>query len=325
MKISIVIPVYNVEKYIERCLRSVISQTYKGPMECIVVDDCGNDQSVEIARRVIEEYEGDIEFRIVSHEKNKGLSGARNTGTRIATGDYVYYIDSDDEITADCIELLSNEALKHEGVDAVQGATVTLPDDDEFYSVKRYEGVEYIDDNGWIRREFMRINDCLPVNAWNKLIRRAFIVDNRLYFREGIIHEDQHWMYFATKKMVDIAFVQQVTYRHYRNGESIMKSSGEAKSNKHWGLILEDVMDDLRGESEGEEKSLALWKYGVILVSRYSDTDVYRDIYAKYMGMMVALGDCWAVTFLRMWHKLNVPFTRVLVRRYLKTLSKRYE
>ena len=324
MKISVIIPVYNVEQYIERCLKSVMAQTYKGDIECIVVDDCGNDRSIAIAKDVIAGYSGDIDFRIIHHEKNKGLSGARNTGIGLAVGDYVYYLDSDDDIVPECIELLVEKAQMHDGVDVVQGATLTLPDDDAFYSIKRYSSEGYVDDNAWIRHEFYRINEGLPVNAWNKLIRRDFIVDNQLYFREGVIHEDQHWMYFATKKMSTIAFVQEVTYRHYRNEESIMKSSGEEKSNRNWGLILEDVINDLHKEKESEVKNLALCKYGVILVSRYSDTDIYRDVYEKYLSMVIESGDCWAVNILKFWHSINVAPTRVLARRYLKTLAKNY-
>ena len=69
-KISIIIPVYNVEPYIDECLHSVMRQTYKGPMECLVVDDCGTDKSMDVAERLIAEYDGTIEFRVFRHEKN---------------------------------------------------------------------------------------------------------------------------------------------------------------------------------------------------------------------------------------------------------------
>lgn len=92
-KISIIIPVYNVAEYITECLQSVIRQTYQGEIECIIVEDCGTDNSIAVAERLIAEYRGSIEFRILHHERNRGLSAARNTGTDAATGDYIYYLD----------------------------------------------------------------------------------------------------------------------------------------------------------------------------------------------------------------------------------------
>ena len=103
MKISIIVPVYNVEQYIKECFGSISTQTYKGEMECIFVDDCGQDNSVTMLNNLIKDYQGLIKFRIIHHDHNKGLSGARNTGILHATGDYLYFIDSDDTITPDCI------------------------------------------------------------------------------------------------------------------------------------------------------------------------------------------------------------------------------
>ena len=105
-KVSIIIPVYNVELYIAECLQSVMNQTYQGQLECIVVDDCGTDRSMEIVARMIAGYDGPIEFRVLHHEKNMGLSCARNTGIDAVTGDYVFFLDSDDWISYDCIDYL---------------------------------------------------------------------------------------------------------------------------------------------------------------------------------------------------------------------------
>ena len=103
MKVSIIIPIYNVEPYIERCLQSVVSQTYPY-FECILIDDCGNDRSMPFAEQFIQNYSGEIHFRILRHENNCGLSSARNTGMKAANGDYIYFMDSDDAITPECIE-----------------------------------------------------------------------------------------------------------------------------------------------------------------------------------------------------------------------------
>ena len=104
MKISIVIPVYNVSNYIERCLRSVINQIYNGEIECIIVDDASPDNSINICESIIKQYNGNIHFHIIHHKTNMGLSSARNTGTKNATGQFIFYLDSDDFISPNCIE-----------------------------------------------------------------------------------------------------------------------------------------------------------------------------------------------------------------------------
>lgn len=90
MKVSVIIPVYNVSKYIERCLLSVLNQTWED-LEIILVDDCTPDNSMELAATVIASHSRGNEVRSLVHDENKGLSAARNTGIRDATGDYVYF------------------------------------------------------------------------------------------------------------------------------------------------------------------------------------------------------------------------------------------
>ena len=121
MKISIIVPVYNVEQYIKECFDSISAQTYKGEIECIFVDDCGQDKSVEILEKMIACYQGGISFSIIHHDHNKGLSGARNTGIRNASGDYLYFLDSDDYLLPKSIELLANIVRQNPNVQVVQG------------------------------------------------------------------------------------------------------------------------------------------------------------------------------------------------------------
>ena len=120
MKVSVLIPVYNVAPYIERCLQSVVDQTYTD-IECILVDDCGSDNSIELAQNFINNYKGNIKFSILHHDKNKGQSAARNTALKYAKGEYVYFLDSDDAITSDCIEILMSLATKYPNAVFAQG------------------------------------------------------------------------------------------------------------------------------------------------------------------------------------------------------------
>lgn len=97
-RVSIIIPIYNVEPYILECLQSVDKQTIGDDIECILVDDCGTDNSVLVAEDFIKSYNGRVHFTLIHHQKNGGLSAARNTGIHAAHGEYLYFLDSDDTI-----------------------------------------------------------------------------------------------------------------------------------------------------------------------------------------------------------------------------------
>ena len=218
MKISIIVPVYNVEQYIKECFGSIAAQTYKGEIECIFVDDCGQDKSVDILEELIADYHGCISFSIIHHEHNKGLSGARNTGIKNATGDYLYFLDSDDTITPDCIEKLAALAEKYPGVEVVQGSADTA---NEWLQLKRYQVPEYSNSFRWIRKTLLR-RSVIPMTAWNKLLKRDFIFKYQLFFVEGMVHEDEVFNFMLAKHVQNMAFCLKQTYIYKENVNGIM-------------------------------------------------------------------------------------------------------
>lgn len=111
MRISIIIPVYNVEPYVEKCILSVLRQNYSN-LEVVIVDDKTPDESMKKIEGVLKEHSNThIDFKIIHHEINKGLSEARNSGIREATGEYVTFFDPDDQLTDNCISTLATEAI----------------------------------------------------------------------------------------------------------------------------------------------------------------------------------------------------------------------
>ena len=109
-------------------MMSVIKQTYNH-FECILVDDASSDDSIDKCEQMIAKYKGPIQFRILHHEHNRGLSAARNTGTDAAKGDYVLYIDSDDLISNDCVEKLMAPLLKDNDIEIVMGEHLRFSED----------------------------------------------------------------------------------------------------------------------------------------------------------------------------------------------------
>lgn len=251
MKISIVIPVYNVAPYIGDCIRSVIRQTWQGPLECIFVDDCGTDQSMEIVHRMIEDYHGDlrqtqqsIEFKIVRHTENRGLSAARNTGMDASTGDYVYFLDSDDEMTPDCIEALASPIAQTRPAEGAVPESVEEPGRpiDMTIGECRIEG-------GSLPGVALKLSDGTVLQgpevlhayrqeAWymmsvNKLYRLNFLKENGLKFREGIIFEDELWSFQIACTARKMVVVGRETYVYkLREGSITVNSRQDIRESK---------------------------------------------------------------------------------------------
>lgn len=214
-KISIVVPLYNVEAYIVDCLQSVARQTYGGAMECIIVDDRGTDNSLALVNQFIADYKGAISFQVFRHNQNRGLSAARNTGLNAATGDYVYFLDSDDWLSCDCIHVLAKPLEKGQ-YDMVVGAFQIEGEDWGVPKLLLEEG-EYRE--SVILEEYC--NRRFYMMACNKLCNKSFLLQSGLYFKEGIIHEDDLWSFVAATKMSSMYVVQQKTYHYLLRNESL--------------------------------------------------------------------------------------------------------
>ena len=252
MDISIIIPVYNVEKYVLSCLESVDRQIFKGKMECIIVDDCGSDMSMTIVNAFVENNEKNI-FKIIHHNQNKGLSAARNTGVKEAKGHYLFFLDSDDEITPTCIEDLWNLVVKYPNVDLVQGSYIEKPS----YICKQYQFQEYSNDTILVKSTLLNY-DINPITAQNRLVRRDIVVRNQLFFKEGIIHEDNHWTFFLAKYVETMAVCSIPTYLHRYNPNSITHNRNISKEISSYKVIIEEFCCNIDELLIGCQKELIL-------------------------------------------------------------------
>jgi len=281
MKVSVIVPVYNVSKYIERCVDSMINQTYED-IECIFVDDCSSDNSVEIIAQKIAMYAGLITFEIIHHKQNKGSSGARNTGIEASTGDYLFFLDSDDEISNNCIELLVDLALRYPDVDIVQGSSNVIDRRhlNRMYLLKK-SLPEFTKDHVWLKTNVLK-RVLIPVTPWNKLINRNFTITNNLYFQEGIICEDELWTYFVAKCIKAIAFCKIPIYQHYINEGSVM-TSNPSKRISSWLIIINSYINNIDPDlSRFQRKVILEGSFGnlVRIIKGYPQISI-DDILAK--------------------------------------------
>lgn len=238
MLVSIIIPIYNVAPYVEKCIRSVMTQTYR-KLEVIIVDDCGTDNSMEIVKALIGAYDkDDIRFHILHHDKNKGPGAARNTGIDIATGKYVFFLDSDDFIIPICIEFLVKYAMHYPEVDMVQGGYFSNTSKAIEWTRSPHlfpKGVEYMQNPAECRK-LLQQKKHLPM-VHNRLIRRSFIIDNKLYNEDHISGDDNLWTFFAGRYIKDIAFCNIPLYgRIYRPGSIV--TSGNLDAIAHGTAVL---------------------------------------------------------------------------------------
>lgn len=254
-KISIIIPIYNVAPYIEKCLDSVVNQTMTEGIECILVDDCGTDNSIEIADHYIKDYDGDIMFSIVHRKSNGGLSAARNTGICNATGEYLYFLDSDDEITSNCMELMYGLIKKYGSIDLVQGSFYET--EKELKSISRYDFPEFSRDRKQIKSFLLKYEGDI-VGAQSRLIRREFLYKYNLMFKEGIIHEDNYWTFFLAKHVKTMAFCPKPTYYHRFNPNSITNARNIDKEYKAYHTIITDFSSSIDSFLPGRQKELIL-------------------------------------------------------------------
>lgn len=289
ISVSIIIPLYNVEPYITDCLQSVMRQSYSGPIECVLVDDCGTDKSMEVAEKLISEYGGPINFRILHHEHNRGLSAARNTGTNAAKGDYVYYLDSDDAISPDCILLMVEEVNRHPKVEVVQGAIESIPYR-EFYDLKLYEQSHYIESNDWVRYHSYKFGERLPVNATNKLLKKSFLVENALSFKEGLINEDELWSFVMYRRVKFLAVISEKTYIRYIRPRSIMSTLTDQKRASNGLVILSEALRTVDKPFRDLQIFKCLFFYIHYVFPYAMDRSGVKHLYFRFLYRLLQIG-----------------------------------
>ena len=210
--ISVIVPIYNVEDYLNRCVDSIINQTYKN-LEIILVDDGSPDNCPQMC----DDYaKKDSRIRVV-HKENGGLSDARNAGMKVATGEYVSFIDSDDYISLDFYETLLETIVDNDS-DIVECGVVKFYEDNNFdeynddLKVTNYETVDALD--GLI------IENPFKQHVWNKLYKSSVALD--IPYAVGKLNEDEFWTYQVFGKAKKVTRINKTMYYYFQRNGSIM-------------------------------------------------------------------------------------------------------
>ena len=274
ISISIIIPVYRVSPYIERCLNSVVRQSYNH-FECILIDDASPDDSIAKCESVIAACDGPIRFRILHHEHNRGLSAARNTGIDAATGDYLLFVDSDDVISNDCVEKLMTPLLTDDSIEMVVGEQLRFSDAGPFnHEIKLWRCQEDVKTHEAVRDLYFDRKRQLPPAAWNKLTSKAFINSHHLRFKEGLIWEDALWTFFEMKYLNHVFVIPDVTYFYYYREDSISYGTDAEKKAKDWCAVCDIISANFTTNDERREA----FRYYDMFVLNYIKLPKEKDL-----------------------------------------------
>lgn len=211
-QISVIVPIYKVEKYIKRCVDSILKQTFED-FELVLIDDGSPDK----CGLICDEYKAKDERVVVIHQKNGGLSVARNAGIDWAFSNsdsrWLYFVDSDDWIHPSSFKILVDGA-KQTGLDVIIGAYEKVQSDDLIMKVSK------LDIDVWKTEEFYKKNTVTATTAWGKLYKKELFTDIR--YPEGKNQEDEWATYKILFKNKDVAFVNSPLYYYFENPEGIM-------------------------------------------------------------------------------------------------------
>ena len=213
MKFSIIVPVYNVERYIEKCLDSICNQTYSN-YEVIIVNDGSEDQSESL----IKKYTQDQRFKYYKKE-NGGLSDARNYGLTYITGEYLLFVDSDDYIEPNLLQKL-NEIIAIKPYDVIRFGARPVDEKGNILSVFNKTEVKR-NDKFHILKAIMSTPYIEP--AWLYAYRTKFFKDNQFEYSKGKIHEDYGLTPLILDRALEIGWLDEIGYNYVQRENSIMR------------------------------------------------------------------------------------------------------
>ncbi|WP_214714320.1 glycosyltransferase [Exiguobacterium sp. s151] len=245
IKISVIIPVYNMEKSLEKCLESVLNQSYSN-FELILVDDGSSDQSYEICSSLAKK---DYRIKVIRTE-NRGSGPARNTGINIACGDYVYFPDADDILAVNTLETLS-KIVEKEQFDLLVFGYQCVNSKMELISEKKYKSK--IVDGKEIRDSYfpyMMMTSPFGIQGapWNKLFKLSIMKENNVYFPSLRRHQDDAFIGKYMGYVTTVCFIEDVFYTYYLNDLS-----------KEWDKYPTSYLDAVIGLNKIREETIWLW------------------------------------------------------------------
>lgn len=258
-KVSLLIPIYCVEKRIERCAVSLFEQTYEN-IEYIFVNDCTSDNSIGILKTVMKKYPNRLSaIKIINHERNMGLASARNTAVDNATGDFVLHVDSDDYLSIDAVEKMINQQRLDDSDIVNSGYIVYHESYRENWDIPDFDSTKDFTINLLSRK--------IPVCVAGRLIRRSLYIENNIRAIDGVNMAEDYAVspllaYFAKR----ISTIHYFLYHYdYTNEASYSHTFSESKCSQMW-RVLESLNDFFNKIDTVYSESLDFAKISIIIM-----------------------------------------------------------
>ncbi|EOU2099613.1 glycosyltransferase, partial [Clostridium perfringens] len=272
MKISVIVPVYNVEEYISKCIDSILNQTINEQFEIIVVNDGSTDNSMNI----LNIYKDKIK---IVNKSNGGLSSARNAGLEIAKGEYIIFVDSDDWLEEDFLESLYN-FIKKDDLDVVFSGYKVYRENGNITKVKCVYSEDIILNKDKAIEKLLS-KRTFRAEVWDDIYNREFLMKNKLFFTEGIINEDED---FTLRVLINSKKVGYLNYNGYiyrqRDG-SITKTINYKKIIESRILILDNLIKLFYHERNSKIREFIFWRIKCLfigLLKNIKDANLEYDI-----------------------------------------------
>lgn len=276
MKLTIIIPVYNVEKYIIECLNSIYDKKHLTNFEVICVDDCGKDNSIDVICKYVKE-KNIKNLSVVKHDKNKGLSASRNTGLRYAKGKYICFLDSDDMIDSKNLEELVNYAVEKK-LDVLEANFTEIFETEMSISVNS-KRIDYNSDilSGDAYFTLMCENNNYVPMVWTRIYSFNYLIENNLKFVLGLKFEDEEFTPRALISADRVQYVNKFMYVYRRRDNSI--TTNMVKNNdwvNHYMIIINNLLDFNKNNSNIESYNSLNNRISELILSLYKNPLAYK-------------------------------------------------
>lgn len=283
--VTISIPLFKCEDFLENCLESVLAQTYEN-IEVTLINDQTPDNSVEIAEAFIQK--NNLQSWTIYHlEENSGLSVVRNKGIDTAQGKYIFFLDSDDTITPDCIEILVNIAEKTKAEMTVsQLECERYETGEKNICIRINEEREIVEGNDEVLKSFCDGN--IVSYAVNKLFIVDYLRENKLYFVKGLFAQDELWTFHLVLKMNRIAIHKGITYTYVLHSKSVIHNRNKRHFD-NWFTIGQYIDEALKNEKQNIRKRWILnylirYKKSTLMMNwkAQKNEELWKESYNNY-------------------------------------------
>jgi len=222
--VSVIVPVYNTERFLPRCVESLLNQTLKG-IEIILVNDASPDNSINIMKSYQKKYPDKI--KLIDSKVNLRQGGARNLGLKISTGEYIGFVDSDDWVAPEMFKSLYDKALK-DGSDMIGSQYFSTDSSGNIKLYKNKYTEEFLNISGKFLKDIQKEQLLFKINGiWSHLYKRSIIFENNIFFPEHTAYEDNYFVRIYTLYIKKYSFLNESFYFYYKNLNSTVNKKNE--------------------------------------------------------------------------------------------------